>query len=75
MDYGVTGPHVIPTKTISKGIKHLDLSKDALEKFWNHARESTDLPIDAACGCCIYAIRAGKGITPWYVGQAKKVLA
>ena len=72
MDYIVSGPHVIPTKIISKGVKHLDLSNDAVEEFWEREKEKTGLPIDEAVGCYIYAIRAGKGITPWYVGQAKK---
>ena len=72
MDYIVSGPHVIPTKWISPGVKHLDLSKDALAAFWEREKDESELPIDTAVGCYIYAIRAGKGVTPWYVGQAKK---
>ncbi len=71
MDYIISGPHVIPTKRISKGVKHLDFSKEAVDKFWKDEKDRTGLPIDAACGCYIYGIRAGKGFTPWYVGQAK----
>lgn len=25
-----------------------------------------------ACGCCVFAIRASHGFTPWYVGQSQK---
>jgi len=72
MDYVVSGPHKIPTRKISKGIIHLDLRKEAIKHFWDKARKETELPIDTAVGYYIYAVRAGPGIMPWYVGQAKK---
>ncbi len=72
MDYIISGPHLIPTKDITKGIKHLDLSQPAIKRFWEEEKKKADLPIDTAVGCYIYAIRLGPGIKPWYVGQAKK---
>lgn len=71
MDFIVSGPHVIPTKSVAKGVKHLDLSRDSVKAFWEKHEKITEMPIGAACGCYIYAVRAGKGITPWYVGQSK----
>lgn len=72
MDYVVSGPHNIPTKTIAKGIKHLDLSDEAIKCFWDKAGEEKNLSIESAVGCYVYAVRAGQGITPWYIGQAKE---
>jgi hypothetical protein len=34
--------------------------------------EEWDEGLSAACGCYVFAIRAGRGYTPYYVGQASK---
>ena len=39
--------------------------------FWNEEVEENDPGLANASGCYIFGIRAGKGATPWYVGQAK----
>ena len=48
----------------------LDFSKDALADFWGQA-ELAHQGLRSGVGCYIFAVRAGKGITPWYVGQSK----
>ena len=43
------------------------------EEWWNSIEE--DLGAEGlryACGCSVFAMRAGKGIRPWYVGLAQR---
>lgn len=64
MRFDVAGPFIIERhgkkKNITKeSLQHL---RDQLEEW----REG----LSEACGCYVFAKRAGNGITPWYVGQA-----
>lgn len=34
--------------------------------------QESDPGLLEACGCYVFAVRASKGYTPWYVGQANK---
>lgn len=34
--------------------------------------EKIEAGLSEACGCYVFAKQAGKGLTPWYVGQATK---
>ncbi len=42
-----------------------------LKNFWKDSVGKVD-GLPDACGCYIFAIRAGKGITPWYVGKTER---
>ena len=70
MIYETYGPFVVPTKKAKAG-KVLDFNNAALNQFWNKVDEERP-GLSAALGCYIFANRAGKGMTPWYVGQTKK---
>lgn len=66
MNFGVEGPYVLERHGKKKLItreSQLKL-KEELEQY--------DSGVANACGCYIFAIRAGKGYTPYYVGQACK---
>ena len=56
---------------MSKGGKlTLDFSRESLDSFWEGVEHKrSGLPLGA--GCYLYAVRAAKGIRPWYVGQSK----
>ena len=41
------------------------------KRFWSEAKEETGYDLQNGWGCYLYVVRAGKGITPWYVGQSK----
>lgn len=72
MIYETFGEFALPCKT-GKKEKTLDFSKETLKKFWQEINERDEKHngLSKACGCYIFAIRAGKGIKPWYVGQSK----
>jgi len=64
IDLKVEGPFEISVKK-NKGIKRIDDEQKTL--FWDmdevsHLKEHQ--------GCYIFALRAGQGCTPWYVGKA-----
>jgi len=42
------------------------------KSFWEEIEESHP-SLSAAVGCYIFAIKAGKGFTPWYVGKTEKM--
>lgn len=46
-------------------------NKYARKIFWEKVQETTDR-LSSACGCYLFAIRAAKGIKPWYIGLAAK---
>lgn len=49
----------------------VDKNKNAKTAFWKKVQtDYKSLPY--ACGCYLFAIRAAKGIKPWYVGLAAK---
>ena len=66
MNFGAQGPFKLnrhgPKKLINKNTK--DALRAALDQF--------DLGLSDACGCYVFAVRAGKGYTPYYVGRAEK---
>lgn len=67
MDFTVHGPFEL--RRLPYGM--IDSGKEAKRAFWtNVCNEDRSLP--SACGCYLYAIQAGKGITPWYVGMANR---
>src|SRR5687768_16413917 len=66
MRFDVSGPHLVPRY----GSKKL-ITKESMHELIDRLDESSP-GMTSACGCYVYAIRAGKGYTPWYVGQACK---
>lgn len=65
----VYGPFEIPCNIIPSA-KHI--SKEHAASFW--AQSATD-GLAAKQGCYVFALRAGKGFSPWYVGRASKGFA
>ena len=59
--FTVSGPFQIPVSQLGSG----KLITGA-GNFWNKARSHLD-----GIGCYVFAIQAGKGYTPWYVGKTK----
>lgn len=43
-----------------------------LNRFWETVDEQIKAGLSNAVGCYIFAIRAGKGALPWYIGKAEK---
>ncbi len=62
MNFDVYGPYEIARFTPKKLI-----TKESCTDLQSRLSE-----FDTSCGCYIFAMRAGKGIKPWYVGQANK---
>jgi hypothetical protein len=65
MQYEVFGPFPMVRRN---GL--IDSDKKKHRAFW----ESIDNErpgLKGACGCYVFAIRAGKGIRPWYVGKTE----
>jgi hypothetical protein len=64
--FEIAGPFPIPFKSGSGSSKHIE--KEHVQQFW--------LGNASVCasgvGCYIFAKRAGKGHTPWYVGKSSK---
>lgn len=69
MFYETYGEFEVPREAV-KGKKSLNLSKEALNNFWKMVDQKRP-GLSGACGCYIFAIKAGQGRTPWYVGQSK----
>jgi hypothetical protein len=68
MQYEIFGPFTIPRK--SNGL--IDRGPNALRAFWDDLVAEDDGSLPEACGCYVFAIRAAKGIVPWYVGLTEK---
>ncbi len=68
MLYKPHGPFKVPRKKVKAGYRALDFSAPALRKFWEEV-DAARIKLSKAKGCYIFAIRAGRGIRPWYVGQ------
>ena len=67
--YQVYGPFELRRKSVRVGTT-LDFSKSALASFWERVeRERPGLASHA--GCYLFAIRAARGIRPWYAGQSR----
>jgi hypothetical protein len=64
----VLGPHLIPYTGQAKGTsKHI--TKDNAKSFWEKEKVKETAMKQ---GCYIFALKNGKGFTPWYVGKATK---
>lgn len=61
------GPFNIPLDKKTRRIE-----KEQISQFLNSEDISEKIDLSKTRGCYIFALRAGKGYTPWYVGQAKK---
>ena len=70
MTYETYGEFELPCKVDQKR-RALNFSKEALSEFWTKVDEHCP-GLSVAVGCYIFAIRAAKGIRPWYVGQTVK---
>jgi hypothetical protein len=68
MNYSIHGPFELRTKHNSRLI---DRSATAKKDFWS-AVENEEKLLSSSSGCYLFAIRASKGIKPWYVGLAAK---
>ena len=67
--YEVFGPFELHRKSTKAGTR-LDLSNQALAAFWERA-ESVRSGLAFGAGCYLFAVRAARGIRPWYAGQSK----
>jgi hypothetical protein len=70
-NYTIHGPFEICKK--KNGL--VDRSQRAQKEFWDQVQKEVklaDASLPSACGCYLFAIRAGKGLKPWYVGIAQK---
>ena len=67
--YEVFGPFDVPRKESKTG-RTLDFSNGALASFWERV-ERERLGLSSGAGCYLFAVRAARGIRPWYVGQSK----
>lgn len=66
----VYGPVAIPFDGQEKGCCK-KINKEHIKKFWEQAEVAA---IKQKQGCYVFALRAAKGFTPWYVGKAGKTL-
>jgi len=60
------GPFKMPVDGVA-----IDSSREKEKRFWELVETECDGLPDAV-GCYIFAIRAGKGVRPWYVGMTEK---
>lgn len=74
MLYVTYGPFALETRQGFKGMT-LDLSKGALERFWEKAEKQTQQDLRTALGVYVFAGSVRYNYEPWYVGQAKKGFA
>jgi len=66
MKYSVHGPF-----KIARHSGNVDRNPKVKREFWERvAKEDSCLP--AGCGCYLFAVQAGRGIKPWYIGMAEK---
>jgi hypothetical protein len=66
MQYTIHGPFRVHKH---KGL--VDQRKQAKRNFWEEVEE-VERGLPSACGCYLFAIKAAKGIRPWYVGLTRK---
>lgn len=67
--YDTYGPFEIP-RTRTRGRLLPDFNARTLRGFWTEV-SNEKLGLSNARGCYVFAISAGGGIRPWYVGQSK----
>ena len=65
------GEFEVPRKSRKDGRQTLNFSKDALTNFWEDV-ERARVGLRSGAGCYLFAVRASKGMRPWYVGQSKR---
>lgn len=82
--YNVFGPYDVPVelkvatkKRVSKRIVNRQTSPEeeangivGLSSWWGQEERSR---LRSCTGCYVFAIRAGKGYTPWYVGKTSRL--
>lgn len=68
-EFKVVGPIPIPTEKATNSNKIKWIHDEQVSEFWQdeHAKA-----LKEKIGCYVFALRAGRGYTPWYVGQASK---
>lgn len=66
MNFDVLGPYPLSRHTPK------NIVTDQTLKDLKHELDAKKPGLSDACGCYVFAIRAGKGYTPYYVGQACK---
>jgi hypothetical protein len=64
----VFGPYKVPVRKQKSGRGKM-IDKEHERQFWEKIR---DQELEKKQGCYIFALRAAKGATPWYVGKAGK---
>ena len=65
-DLMVYGPFEVPIRLVNR-VKFIDT--DRLSTLWTDSRVT---PIASKRGIYVFATRAGRGFTPWYVGRTAK---
>jgi len=66
----VSGPFEMPCEQVKKkGVILRHIKRSNINDFWS--QEGAAL-LGSKQGCYIFAMRAGRGFTPWYVGKATK---
>ena len=65
--YSVHGPFRVPTEPLKK-IRWVNENK--IKQFWQE--DDRRKKLKDGRGCYVFAIQAGPGYTPWYVGEATK---
>jgi hypothetical protein len=71
LQFIVQGPITIPCQRSGKNTKIKHIGDAEIKNFWEN---ETAKELAAKNGCYIFAIKAGRGYTPWYIGQASKSL-
>jgi len=64
----VLGPYSIPYEKHDRGTSK-QITKEKAKSFWDQEEVKQ---IAMKQGCYVFATKAGKGFTPWYVGKATK---
>ena len=68
IDYEVFGPYELPQNAKRNRICN---DKHSLDAFWEIVNTDKE-DLSEAIGCYVFALRAGKGAKPWYVGKSVK---
>ena len=68
--YDVFGAFEVHRKPSKAGKRTLDFSRHALTSFWEKV-DGAVMGLRSGAGCYLFAVRAARGIKPWYVGQSK----
>jgi hypothetical protein len=66
MFFDVAGPF-----ELNRNGKKKNITDEAIDEL-KQKLEAWETGLSEACGCYVFAIRAGKGFTPYYVGQTCK---